>query len=171
MSPELLSFLQIAIPSVGGVIIAWLNYRNQMDHRRALERAKAAGQTDLMEALDDQVQPNKLPPSGAMVLCLLALTQGVFGVADAGTDGAMAKARPVSARQCYTAADCDDGQKCERGRCIATAKRPQSGPRPSFAEEDAVPWALWQMPRAEQSDPMLPRFEIRDVLLTRRRRL
>ncbi len=166
MNQEIVGILSAAAASV---LLAAIRGLLRWDLQRRLHKLAAAGDAEAMKRLSQLAAPDILG-SGPTTLLLLSISTAVAAYAAAPPVDAQAKARPQAAKQCYSAADCDEGQRCERGRCVATAKR--IAPRPqSLAGGDDDPWALLVQPRAEQLDPYTTPLPFRDVLWTRRRRL
>ena len=152
--------LVVAIPTIGGVIIEWIKARDRRHHREAL--LAAGGNVETMRAIDDQAQPPKLPTSASAILVLFGL-----GLALASQARDPEYALAPQRRQCATADECDPGQRCERGRCVADALR--SPPRAGAPAVDDL--ALWLRRPSERSDPYAPPLPIagRVAILWRRR--
>lgn len=167
MNPEIVGILSAAAASV---LLAAIRGLLRWDLQRRLHKLAAAGDAEAMKRLSQLAAPDILG-SGPTTLLLLSISTAVAAYAAVPQGDAQARAKPQAAKQCYSAADCDEGQRCERGRCVATAKKP-AGPR--LQSDDATfdePWALWLVPRADHVDPLVPPFAHRDALWTRRRRL
>jgi hypothetical protein len=65
---------------------------------------------------------------------------------------------PALNRECSSAAECFDGERCERGKCVSSARKPRPPVRKnnqpsSSSGEDATGLALWWAPPYLRRDP------------------
>lgn len=84
----------------------------------------------------------------------------VHGITDADVTDWSAPAETVFAlssdggKECSTAADCRDGDRCERGRCVSSARKPAGAPKKTTNYDDGL--ALWWSPPHLRHDPFEP---------------
>lgn len=190
----------IVIAGLSGVLMAGFKLVARLHLQHCLAKLAASGDAEAMKRLTQIAPPDVLSSGPTMLLGFVlatALSAGArsevvtapasapaqsgsacVGLPCVPLDDLEAKAGPQAARQCISAADCDEGQRCERGRCVANAKRPAAPggpPRPAPQSFDDSPsgWALRLPPHEQRIDPYLETGlpQRIDVVLTRRRRL
>ena len=158
MTPEGIQFWTAAVPTIGGVLYALLPVLDRWFHRRALERASDRKDPELVRALENTSRPPPMPGGGAAVMLLIAMAAALLGLY--GRDPEFAAA-PAPRRACSTAAECEPGQRCEGGRCVADAHKGPRGkrPRPAPSSFDADLALWWQAP-GDRRDPLAPPLQL-----------
>lgn len=128
--PSWLAALGPIIASVAACLVAWIRYLDRRDHRRMT----AAACTACKDRLAGREPPEV---AGLGVLGLLALAGAAWVLGSGGPEQLAhllqprdeiwveARSGPVR-RSCKGHYDCPPGQICERGQCVATARRPLS---------------------------------------------
>lgn len=160
MTPEALQFWTAAVPTIGGVLYALLPVLDRWFHRRALLAAADRKDPELVRALESTSRPPPMPGGGAAVMLLIAAAFAFLSLY--ARDPEVAAVGPRQGRGCSTAAECDPGQRCEAGRCVADAhkgqkKRPFPRPAPSAYDADLALW--WRSPN-DRRDPLAPPLQI-----------
>ena len=109
--------------AVCNVVKRWMELRERSAHRAAVLKLHSNGSA--LEALATSV-PHPTGEINSAPIILLAIG---FAAALYSPDLSAYSAAAESARECRTAADCFDGERCERGACVST-----SGPRHTTAD-------------------------------------
>ena len=142
-----------AVAAISAILVALLNYlTRRLEMRdRAEQRAAVLAVHSNSAALDALAalspQSGKIN-SGPIILLAIGFAAAIYNPAPLFASDA------DSGRECSTASDCKDGDRCERGRCVSNARKPKLPRKASATEEDGL--ALWWSPRTMRRDPFEP---------------
>ena len=128
--------------AVCNVVKRWMELRERSAHRAAVLKLHSNGSA--LEALATSV-PHPTGEINSAPIILLAIG---FAAALYSPDLSAYSAAAESARECRTAADCFDGERCERGACVSTSHKPPRQPKHPTAES----LALWWPNRSQRRD-------------------
>ena len=131
--------------AVCNVVKRWMELRERSAHRAAVLKLHSNGSA--LEALATSV-PHPTGEINSAPIILLAIG---FAAALYSPDLSAYSAAAESARECRTAADCSDGERCERGACVSTAHKPPRQPRKD-KHPTAESLALWWPNRSQRRD-------------------
>lgn len=149
MDPNVLSTglpsLAAVLVLVGNIVMRWLELRDREAHRRAV--LALSGNPKALEMLA------QTPPGGSKDINTGPVILLAVGAAAALMAIPTPQFAAVSRRECSTAADCLDGERCEAGRCVSSARRPSQTPKPTRSSHNDGELALWWSPRALRRDP------------------
>ena len=131
--------------AVCNVVKRWMELRERSAHRAAVLKLHSNGSA--LEALATSV-PHPTGEINSAPIILLAIG---FAAALYSPDLSAYSAAAESARECRTAADCFDGERCERGACVSTTHKPPRQPRKD-KHPTAESLALWWPNRSQRRD-------------------
>ena len=131
--------------AVCNVVKRWMELRERSAHRAAVLKLHNNGSA--LEALATSV-PHPTGEINSAPIILLAIG---FAAALYSPDLSAYSAAAESARECRTAADCSDGERCERGACVSTAHKPPRQPGKD-KHPTAESLALWWPNRSQRRD-------------------
>ena len=131
--------------AVCNVVKRWMELRERSAHRAAVLKLHSNGSA--LEALATSV-PHPTGEINSAPIILLAIG---FAAALYSPDLSAYSAAAESARECRTAADCFDGERCERGACVSTSHKPPRQPRKD-KHPTAESLALWWPNRSQRRD-------------------
>lgn len=135
--------------AVCNVVKRWMELRERSAHRAAVLKLHSNGSA--LEALATSV-PHPTGEINSAPIILLAIG---FAAALYSPDLSAYSAAAESARECRTAADCFDGERCERGACVSTSHKPPRQPKHPTAES----LALWWPNRSQRRDVFASVFD------------
>lgn len=138
--------------AVCNVVKRWMELRERSAHRAAVLKLHNNGSA--LEALATSV-PHPTGEINSAPIILLAIG---FAAALYSPDLSAYSAAAESARECRTAADCSDGERCERGACVSTAHKPPRQPRKD-KHPTAESLALWWPNRSQRRDVFASVFD------------
>lgn len=151
-NPTYVASIAAVLVAFSNVIKRWLELRD-----RSLQRSAVLAMHGNAKALEALAQA--APPSTGEInsgpLVLLAI--GFVSALAANVPDLWVSSPPLN-KECSSAADCLDGERCERGKCVSSARKP----RPPFRKqnqpssrggEDATGLALWWAPPYLRRDP------------------
>ena len=130
--------------AVCNVVKRWMELRERSAHRAAVLKLHSNGSA--LEALATSV-PHPTGEINSAPIILLAIG---FAAALYSPDLSAYSAAAESARECRTAADCFDGERCERGACVSTSHKPPRQPKHPTAESLALWWPNRSQRRSER---------------------
>ena len=138
--------------AVCNVVKRWMELRERSAHRAAVLKLHSNGSA--LEALATSV-PHPTGEINSAPIILLAIG---FAAALYSPDLSAYSAAAESARECRTAADCFDGERCERGACVSTSHKPPRQPRKD-KHPTAEGLALWWPNRSHRRDVFESAFD------------
>lgn len=138
--------------AVCNVVKRWMELRERSAHRAAVLKLHSNGSA--LEALATSV-PHPTGEINSAPIILLAIG---FAAALYSPDLSAYSAAAESARECRTAADCVDGERCERGACVSSAHKPPRQPRKD-KHPTAESLALWWPNRSQRRDVFASVFD------------
>lgn len=138
--------------AVCNVVKRWMELRERSAHRAAVLKLHSNGSA--LEALATSV-PHPAGEINSAPIILLAIG---FAAALYSPDLSAYSAAAESARECRTAADCFDGERCERGACVSTTHKPPRQPRKD-KHPTAESLALWWPNRSQRRDVFASVFD------------
>ena len=142
-----------AVAAISAILVALLNYlTRRLEMRdRAEQRAAVLAVHSNSAALDALAslspQSGKIN-SGPIILLAIGFAAAIYNPAPLFASDA------DSGRECSTASDCKDGDRCERGRCVSSARKPAGAPKKTTNYDDGL--ALWWSPPHLRRDPFEP---------------
>lgn len=150
-NPSLMVSVSAIIVALCNAFKKWLEIKDRAERRAAV--LKLHGNAAALEALA-QIDPPSTSDvsSGQVILLVLGFSAAIGASTFAGGDAT------ISAKECTSSADCLDGERCERGRCVSNARkpRPPGSSRPSSGRDEPSPGsqdvAMWWAPRSLRRD-------------------
>ena len=139
--------------SISAIVVAVLNYLTRRLELRDRSEQRAAvlavhSNSAALDALASLSPQSGKINSGPIILLAIGFAAAIYNPAPLFASDA------DSGRECSTASDCKDGDRCERGRCVSNARKPKLPRNASATEEDGL--ALWWSPRTLRRDPFEP---------------
>ena len=144
-----------AVAAISAILVALLNYlTRRLEMRdRAEQRAAVLAVHSNSAALDALAATSSQSfgkiNSGPIILLAIGFAAAIYTPAETvfalSSDGG---------KECSTAADCRDGDRCERGRCVSSARKPAGAPKKTTNYHDEL--ALWWSPPHLRRDPFEP---------------
>lgn len=149
MDPSVLSTglpsLAAVLVLVGNIVMRWLELRDREAHRRAV--LALSGNPKALEMLAQTPTAPKDINTGPVILLAVGAAAALMAVPTPQFADAASK------RECSTAADCLDGERCEAGKCVSSARRPTQRPKPTHSSHTDEELTLWWAPRGLRRDP------------------
>lgn len=151
-NPTYVASIAAILVAISNVYKRWLELRDRASHRAAV--LAMHGNAKALEALAQTTPPATGEISSGPII-LIAIG---FASALAASMPDLWVSAPSPNRECSSAADCIDGERCERGKCVSSARKPRppfkKQPQPSSSSrEDATGLALWWAPPFLRRDP------------------
>lgn len=152
LNPAYVASIAAVVVAISNVVKRWLELRD-----RASQRAAVLAMHGNSKALEALMQAN--PPTTGEInsgpIVLLAI--GFAGALAIG-ESTLWVSRPPMNRECSSVADCHDGERCERGRCVSSAHKPKrpyraQGQESSSEGDGTTGLALWWSPPYLRRDP------------------
>ena len=141
-NPAIAASVSAILVALCNVLKRWFELRDRAAHREAVLRLHGNGSA--LDALARSVPPPTGDiNSGPMVPLAIGSAAALYAppslVAEAD-----------SAKECPRSSDCQDGDRCERGKCVSNARRPRPPFKPRAAADESL--ALWWPTRSQRRD-------------------
>lgn len=151
-NPTYVASIAAVLVAFSNVLKRWLELRDRQSQRAAV--LAMHGNARALELLAQSAPPTTGEiNSGPVVLLAIGFASALYvNMPDVWV------AAPALNRECSSAADCFDGERCERGKCVSSARKPRPPVRrnnqpSSSSGEDATGLALWWAPPYLRRDP------------------